>query len=78
MNTLKMSWWFRNEATCCETHGPCNQGRDCPARQPAEAATEIGCDDDPRWLDCVTPRTGALIVALSAAVVIAIALGSAL
>ena len=47
MNTLKMSWWFRNEATCCETHGPCNQGRDCPARHPAEAATEIGADSPP-------------------------------
>ncbi len=28
---------------CCT--GNCNQGRQCPARSPAEAATEVGTDD---------------------------------
>lgn len=29
---------------CCDMK--CEQGRHCPKQQPAEAATEIGCDDD--------------------------------
>ena len=35
----------RRAATCCD-HA-CDQGRTCPTRlQPAEAATELGTDDD--------------------------------
>ena len=58
---------------CCNGH--CNQGRSCPARNPAEAATEIGADG------CHPPatRTGLLlIVAPWAAAVIGWALYAAL
>lgn len=30
---------------CCDEFGNCRQGRDCPVRNAAAAATEIGADD---------------------------------
>lgn len=50
---------------CCDMK--CNQGRHCPKQQPAEAATEIGCDED----DSVAYSVSYLIVTI--AVVCAIA-----
>ena len=32
---------------CCDEYGNCRQGRDCPVRYAAAAATEIGADDPP-------------------------------
>lgn len=43
---------------CCDEYGNCRQGRDCPARQAAEAATEIGADDP-----APPPPTSLLVVA---------------
>lgn len=33
---------WRREHECC--NGDCNQGRQCPMRMPAEAATDIGAE----------------------------------
>jgi len=30
---------------CNPCSGNCNQGRQCPANTPAEACTELGCDE---------------------------------
>ena len=49
--------------TCCEHYGvACGQGRQCPQRMAAEAATGVGADDP--WHPPAT-RLGLLIIVLT-------------
>lgn len=49
---------------CCDEFGNCRQGRDCPARNAAEAATEVGVEDSP------TVPTSLLVAAVMIVVLI--------
>lgn len=51
---------------CCDMK--CNQGRHCPKQQPAEAATEIGCDED----DSVAHPLSYLAITIGIVVAIAV------
>lgn len=52
---------------CCDEYGNCRQGRDCPARNAAEAATEVGADDS------TSPPPTSLLVAATLIVVLIVA-----
>lgn len=58
--------------TCPPCNSDCNQGDDCPARQPAEACTEVGADTRPAALSMHQHRTaGRVALALLAAPAVA-------
>lgn len=52
---------------CCDEYGNCRQGRDCPARNAAEAATEVGADES-----ASPPATSLLVVATLIVVLIVV------
>ena len=55
---------------CCDEFGNCRQGRDCPVRNAAAAATEVGADDSEQPEPTSLLVTAALIVAVLAAAVL--------
>ena len=55
---------------CCDDYGNCRQGRDCPLRHAAAAATEIGADDP-----APAPRPPTSLLAVATLIVVLIVAG---